>query len=115
MGPYTVTKANQNETLLWKIAVLEMKKPPVGARAFFLSPMLVFYIPPCQKCQRRAYSFIFCPLMQGNQLTMLLYIGQDQYCTPKDLSLILPCSHSFFFSQIKSLDNSLNVFWHGGM
>jgi hypothetical protein len=51
---YTVTKANQNEALLWKIAVLGMKKPPVGPGTFFPSPILVFYIPPCRKCQRRA-------------------------------------------------------------
>ncbi len=27
--PHTVTKANQNEALLWKIAVLGMKSPPI--------------------------------------------------------------------------------------
>jgi hypothetical protein len=43
-------KANQNEALLWKIAVLGMKKPPVGAGNVFPSPMLVFYIPSCRKC-----------------------------------------------------------------
>ncbi len=47
---YTVTKANQNEALLWKIEVLGMKKPTVGAGTFCPSPILVFYIPPCQKC-----------------------------------------------------------------
>jgi hypothetical protein len=26
---YTVTKANQNEALLWKIAILGMEKPPL--------------------------------------------------------------------------------------
>jgi hypothetical protein len=31
---YTATKAKQNEALLWKTAVLGMKKPPVGARTF---------------------------------------------------------------------------------
>jgi hypothetical protein len=36
--------SNQNEALLWKIAVLGMKKPPVGAGTFCLLPMLVFYI-----------------------------------------------------------------------
>jgi hypothetical protein len=36
---YTVTKANQNEALLWKIAVLGTKKSPVGARKFSPSPM----------------------------------------------------------------------------
>jgi hypothetical protein len=84
MGPYTVTKANQNEALLWKTAVLEMKKPPVVAGTFCPSTMLVFYIPSSQKCQRRAYSFIFCPLMQGNHA--LIY----RISTPKDVSLILP-------------------------
>jgi hypothetical protein len=47
---YTVTKANQNEALLWKVAVLGKEKPPVGAGTFFPSPTLVFYIPPCRKC-----------------------------------------------------------------
>jgi hypothetical protein len=27
----TVEKANQNDVIIWKIAVLGMKKPPVGA------------------------------------------------------------------------------------
>jgi hypothetical protein len=44
-----VTKANENEALLWKIAVLR-KKSPVGARTFCPSPILVFYIPSCWKC-----------------------------------------------------------------
>ncbi len=47
---YTVTKANQNEALLWKVAVLGMEKPPVGVGTFCPSPMLAFYIPPCRKC-----------------------------------------------------------------
>jgi hypothetical protein len=47
---YTVTKANQNEALLWKVAVLGKEKPPVSAGTFFPSPTLVFYIPPCRKC-----------------------------------------------------------------
>jgi hypothetical protein len=47
---YTVTKANQNEALLWKVAVLGKEKPPVGAGTFFPSPTLVFYNPPCRKC-----------------------------------------------------------------
>jgi hypothetical protein len=46
----TVTQANQNEALLWKIEVLGMKKPPVGAGTFFPLPMLVIYIPPCWNC-----------------------------------------------------------------
>jgi hypothetical protein len=46
----TVTKANQNETRLWKFAVLEMEKPPVGAGTFCPSPMLAFYFPHCRKC-----------------------------------------------------------------
>jgi hypothetical protein len=37
---YTVTKANQNEALLWKIAVLGMEKPPVGAGTFCPLPFL---------------------------------------------------------------------------
>jgi hypothetical protein len=41
----TVTKANQNEALLWNIAVLGMEKSPDGAGKFCSSPMLVFYIP----------------------------------------------------------------------
>jgi hypothetical protein len=40
----TVTKANQNEALLSKIAVLGIKKTPCWCRKFFL-PFLVFYIP----------------------------------------------------------------------
>jgi hypothetical protein len=32
---YTVTRATQNEALLWKIAVLRMKKPHVGDGTFF--------------------------------------------------------------------------------
>jgi hypothetical protein len=51
---YTVAKDNQNETLLWKIAVLGMKKPHVGAGTFCSSLMLVFYIPQCRYCQRMA-------------------------------------------------------------
>jgi hypothetical protein len=51
--PYTVTKDSQNEALVWKIAVLGKKKPPVGAETFCPSPMQEFYIPPCRKCQRR--------------------------------------------------------------
>jgi hypothetical protein len=39
---------------LWKIAVLRMKKLPVVAEIFFPSTMLIFNIPPCRKCQRRA-------------------------------------------------------------
>jgi hypothetical protein len=39
--PYTVTRATQNEALLWKVAVLGMKKPPVGAGTFCPSPILV--------------------------------------------------------------------------
>jgi hypothetical protein len=46
---YTVTKATQNEALLWKVAVLGMVKPPVGAGTFCPSPILAFYIPPCWK------------------------------------------------------------------
>jgi hypothetical protein len=42
-------KANQNEALLWKIAVLRMKEPPVGTGTFCPSPMLVFYISQCGK------------------------------------------------------------------
>ncbi len=53
MGPYTVTKANQNEALLWKIAVREWNSPLLVPEHFFSRPMLVFYIPPCRKCQRR--------------------------------------------------------------
>jgi hypothetical protein len=37
---YTVTKANHNESLLRKIAVLGIKKPPVGAGTFCPSTML---------------------------------------------------------------------------
>jgi hypothetical protein len=47
---YTVTKANQNEDFLRKVAVLGMEKPPVGAGTLCPSPMLAFYIPPCRKC-----------------------------------------------------------------
>jgi hypothetical protein len=50
ISPYTVTKANQNEALLWKDAELGMEKPRVGAGTFCLSPMLAFYIPPCREC-----------------------------------------------------------------
>ena len=42
----TVTKANQDEALLWKVAVLGMEKPPVSAGTFCPLPMLAFYIPP---------------------------------------------------------------------
>jgi hypothetical protein len=38
----TVTKANQNEALLWKVAVLEMEKPPAGAGTFCPLPLLAF-------------------------------------------------------------------------
>jgi hypothetical protein len=31
---HTVTKANQNKALLWKMAVLGMEKSPVGTRTF---------------------------------------------------------------------------------
>jgi hypothetical protein len=37
-------KADQNEALLWNIAVLGMEKPPDVAGKFCSSPMLVFYI-----------------------------------------------------------------------
>jgi hypothetical protein len=36
---YTVTKATQNEGLLWKVEVLGMAKPPVDAGTFFPSPI----------------------------------------------------------------------------
>jgi hypothetical protein len=35
---YSVTKANQNEALLWKIAVLGMEKPPVGIEVCKMFP-----------------------------------------------------------------------------
>jgi hypothetical protein len=35
----TVTQANQNEALLWKIEVLGMKKPTAGAGTFCPSPI----------------------------------------------------------------------------
>jgi hypothetical protein len=76
---HTVTKADHNEALLWKIAVLKNGKAPVSAGTFCPSGMLVFFFPPCQgrgtNCsgtmprneifQRRAYYFIFCSPMQG--------------------------------------------------
>jgi hypothetical protein len=37
--PDTVTKASQNKAFLWKIAVLGMKKPPVGAAGILHSSM----------------------------------------------------------------------------
>jgi hypothetical protein len=40
---YTVTRATQNEALLWKITVLGMTKPPVGAGTFCPLSILVFY------------------------------------------------------------------------
>ena len=40
---YTVTKATQNEALLWKIVVLEREKSPFGAGTFCPSPILAFY------------------------------------------------------------------------
>jgi hypothetical protein len=36
-----VTKANQMEAFLWKIALLGMEKAPVGAGTFCPSPMLL--------------------------------------------------------------------------
>jgi hypothetical protein len=45
----TVTKVNQNEALLRKVAFLEMEKPPVGAGTFCPSHMLAFCIPHCRK------------------------------------------------------------------
>jgi hypothetical protein len=38
---HTVTRATQNEALLWKITVLGMKKPPVGAGTFYPLPILL--------------------------------------------------------------------------
>ncbi len=35
---YTVTKANQKEALLWKIALLGMEEPPVDAGTFVRRP-----------------------------------------------------------------------------
>ncbi len=49
MYEYTVTKAIQNEALLWKTAVLGMEKAPLGAGTFSPSPILVFNNPPCKK------------------------------------------------------------------
>jgi len=46
---YTVTRATQNEALLWKITVLGKKKLPVGGGTFCPLPILVFYILPCWK------------------------------------------------------------------
>jgi hypothetical protein len=40
---YTVTKATQNEALLWKITVLGMTKSPVGAGKVCPLSILVFY------------------------------------------------------------------------
>jgi hypothetical protein len=44
---YSVTRATQNEALLWKIAILKMKNPPVGAGIFCPLPILFIYISPC--------------------------------------------------------------------
>jgi hypothetical protein len=53
MCPHTVTRAAQNEALLWKIAVLGMKKAPCWCRNILRpSPILLFYIPPCCKFLR---------------------------------------------------------------
>ncbi len=38
---YSVTRATQNEALLWKIAILEMEKPSVGAGTFCPLPILL--------------------------------------------------------------------------
>ncbi len=38
-----------NDALFWKIAVLGMERPPVGAGTSCSSPMLYFNIPPCRK------------------------------------------------------------------
>ncbi len=49
---YTVTKATQNEALLWKIAVLGREKVSFWCRNFLslsLSGILWFYILPCRK------------------------------------------------------------------
>jgi hypothetical protein len=46
-GIHTVTRATQNEALLWNIAGLGMKKTPVGAGTFCPLSILVFYISPC--------------------------------------------------------------------
>jgi hypothetical protein len=45
---YTVTKANQNEALLRKLAVLGMEKPSVDVGTFCPLPVLAFFIPPCR-------------------------------------------------------------------
>jgi hypothetical protein len=91
---YTVTKAYQNEAFLWKISVLGLKKPTVGAGTFVLVhagilqilhagnvlrhggmlkkkiPMTLahagFYNLPCQKCRTRSKYLIFCTPMQVN-------------------------------------------------
>jgi hypothetical protein len=40
---YTVTKASQNEALLWKVEVLGMVKPPVDAGTFCPSPPFWYF------------------------------------------------------------------------
>jgi hypothetical protein len=47
---HTVTRALQNEALLWKIQAWECKKPPVDSGTFCNLSILVFYIPPFWKC-----------------------------------------------------------------
>ncbi len=46
---YRKTQNINNLSFLWKIAVLGTEKPPVGVGTSCPSPMLVFYIPSCQK------------------------------------------------------------------
>jgi hypothetical protein len=59
---YTVTKANKNEALIWKSAILVTEKPPVrGAGTFCPSPMRWYFKFPYANRglfhSRRAISF----------------------------------------------------------
>ena len=129
-----MTKANQNEALLWKVAVLGMVKPPVGAGTFCRSPMLVFYSPPCRKCLpawrnvkyqygpgsrcTRTNSGLFpsqnCSFPEESFIIYILCSStqgnhglgvKDRITNPEEVSSILPWARFQFFSFWVSLRN----------
>ncbi len=103
---YTAIHCTQNEALLWKIAVFGNEK----------------YISSMEECKIPAWDKMFCHLqgafgLPEQQFSIFLCfvlsckvtmhgLGVwDRISTPKDVSLIPPCSHSFF-SKGKSQENS---------
>ncbi len=87
---YTVTKANQNEALLWKIAVLGTKKSPVGCRKIFsLAQAGMLHSSMPEMSEEGLMFYILCSHARSR--------GIGQYHSPTDRRWILPCMLTIFF------------------